>query len=605
MCGLAGVLLQAGTADPAVLHAMARRLQHRGPDGAGLWHEGRAGLAHNRLAIIDLAGGAQPLANEDGSLVLVANGEIYNFVELRRELEALGHRFATHSDSETILHAYEAWGDDCVTRLHGMFAFALFDRGRQRLLLARDRLGIKPLFYLARGDGFYFASELKGLLPVLERRAIEPAALAQFLQNNFSSGRQTILAGVHRVLPGERVVVEAGGDIRHTPYWTPFAAAPLAIDFESALRHFDTLMDTVMRIHMRTDVPYGLFLSGGVDSSVLLALLARASAAPIRTFSVGFTGHSVNNELAVAERTAAAFGARHTALTLDADGLLGRLPHCVWAADELMGDYANLPLSALAERAGGELKVVFSGEGGDEVFAGYGRYRASPVKRWLAAWRAPKTRGFRAGGAFSGVSAAHFNGALAEAMRHAREPFEAAWQRAPAHFSRLQKMQATDIATWLADDLLVKADRILMAWGVEGRVPYLDHRVVEFGLGLPDDFKVAGKHGKRFLKHWAERLLPKDQLWARKSGFTVPVREWLSGARLSAIEGALCENPAIGEWFAADAVRTLVARQRRHGRDSQALWALLQFAIWHTVFLRHDGERPPTHADVIDYIRGA
>lgn len=603
MCGIAGMLLSGeGHADPETLQAMAQHLRHRGPDGAGLWHEGGVGLAHTRLAIIDLAGGAQPLYNEDGSLVLVANGEIYNFVELRRELEALGHRFATHSDSETILHAYETWGDACVEHLDGMFAFALYDRTRRRLLLARDRLGIKPLFIAQQKSGVYFASELKGLLPVLDAKAVEALALAQYLQSNFSSGRKTVLRGVERLLPGEMAVVDGAGKLTCQRYWTPYTAAPRTIRLDDALDTFDALMQEVMREHMRTDVPFGLFLSGGVDSSVLLAELARASDIPIRTFSVGFREASVRNELDAAAATAARFGARHTALELDVNSLLSRLPHCVWAADELMGDYANLPLSALAERAGSELKVVFSGEGGDEVFAGYGRYRPHPLKKWLARMRAPVTRGFRSKGQFSGLPHSLFRPELHTAMQRWREPFEAAWRNAPANWSDLQRMQAVDMQTWLADDLLVKADRILMAWGVEGRVPLLDHRVVEFGLSLPDAFKVDGKTGKRFLKIWAERFLPKAQLWGKKSGFTVPVREWLSGDLLDRLEIVLPQNPGVQQWFEPPAVRALIRGQRATGRHSQPLWALMQFAIWHTLFIDHDGAPPPAITDPFDYL---
>ncbi len=604
MCGLAGLMLKAGRADAETLQAMAARLRHRGPDGSGLWHEGGVGLAHNRLAIIDLAGGSQPLFSEDHNLVLVANGEIYNFVELRRELEDLGHRFATHSDSETILHAYEVWGDACVEHLEGMFAFALYDRTRQRLLLARDRLGIKPLFYAQRPDGTYFASELKGLLPLLSSREIEAEALAQFLQNNFSSGRNTLLKGVQRLLPGECAVIDATGNMTRKLYWSPFDVTPVAIDLETALIEFDSLIEHVMRIHMRTDVPFGLFLSGGVDSSVLLALLARASAQPIRTFSVGFSATAVRNELDAAAATAARFGAVHTALELDASTLLARLPHCVWAADELMGDYANLPLAALAERASGELKVVFSGEGGDEVFAGYGRYRPHPLKKWLATVRAPATHGFRSKGQFSGLPGSLFNPELRSAMQHWHEPFEAAWKRSPADFSDLQRMQATDITTWLADDLLVKADRILMAWGMEGRVPLLDHRIVEFGLSLPDTLKIDSKNGKRFLKIWAERCLPKERLWSRKSGFTVPVREWLSGGLLDRLESVLPQNPGMRQWFDPASVRALIRRQRATGSLSQPLWALMQFAIWHTLFIQHDGAIPRALDDPLGFMAG-
>lgn len=602
MCGIGGLYLNSGEASESALAAISQRLAHRGPDGAGHWLEGRIGLAHVRLAIIDLAGGQQPLTNEDGNLVLVANGEIYNYIELRQELEALGHRFATHSDCETILHAFEAWGEHFIDRLHGMFAFALYDRSTGTLLLARDRLGIKPLFICQRPDGLFFASEIKGLLPTIGKPEVEPRALAQYLQSNYSSGRATLFRGVERLLPGEIATIAASGAMSRRRYWSPYQVKPATYTLPDALERYDALMHDVMREHMRTDVPFGLFLSGGVDSSVLLALLARESQTPIRTLSVGFPDSGVRNELAVAASTAARFSANHSALELGKDSLLPRLPHCIWATDELMADYASLPLSALAERAGEELKVVFSGEGGDEVFAGYGRYRPHPLKALLGWLRSPETGGFRSKGQFSGLPSSLFSAELSAAMTHWREPLTAAWDASPSTWSRLQRMQVTDMETWLPDDLLVKADRILMAWGVEGRVPFLDHRVVEFGLSLPDALKIDRKNGKRFLKLWAEQFLPREQLWGKKSGFTVPVREWLSGEFLDQLETRLPENPGVRRWFNSAEVRALIQRQRRSGRHSQALWALLQFAIWHTLFIEGDGARPPASADLLEYI---
>lgn len=600
MCGLGGIYLKTGQVGESTLNTITQRLSHRGPDGVGTWREGRVGLIHVRLAIIDLAGGQQPLYNEDRSLVLIANGEIYNYIELRQELEALGHRFATHSDCETILHAYEAYGDSFLDHLHGMFAFALYDKNTGDLILARDRLGIKPLFISSNSDGVYFASEIKGILPLLGKPEVEPFALAQYLQSNYSSGRATLFKGVERVLPGEVVKISSTGDITRRIYWSPNHVMPSHVSLNDALAQYDVLMEQVMREHMRTDVPFGLFLSGGVDSSVLLALLSRYADEPIRTLSVGFPGTGVRNELAVAASTATKFSARHDALELHQDTLLKRLPHCVWAADELMADYASLPLSALAERAGAELKVVFSGEGGDEVFAGYGRYRPHPLKALLGYLRAPGTQGFRSKGLFSEVGLC--SAELSSAMQHWRAPLIEAWNAAPATWSKLQRMQAADMATWLPDDLLVKADRILMAFGVEGRVPFLDHRVVEFGLGLPDEYKIDGKNGKRFLKQWAEQYFPREQLWGKKSGFTVPVNEWLSGDLLDKLETHLPQNTGIQRWFNADAITKLIQRQRSHRDRSQPLWAMLQFAIWHRMFIEGDGVRPPTEADLFQYI---
>jgi len=375
MCGITGIFCKQGGADPSLVRAMARRLTHRGKDGSGEYFKDHVAIAHTRLAIIDLGTGQQPLYNEDRSICVVANGEIYNFVELRRELEALDHRFATGSDCEVIIHAYESWGIQCLDRLYGMFAFALYDARKEELILARDRLGIKPLFFMERNDGVYFASELKALRPAMGNPAVNPTGLIQFLQSEYSSGPTTVVQEITRLAPGETALIRNGRIESRYRYWTPRLATLPSTTYSALLEQFDALMDEVMREHLRTDVPFGLFLSGGVDSSLLAMQIQRLTKEPLRTFSLGFPGTSAHNELAAARLTAHRLDTVHHEIEMTPDALLARLPLVVWAADELTGDHANLPVSLLAERAGSEVKVIFSGEGGDEVFAGYGRYR--------------------------------------------------------------------------------------------------------------------------------------------------------------------------------------------------------------------------------------
>lgn len=603
MCGIAGYYLKASAADRSRLEEMARGLAHRGPDGSGFHEADQVGLAHTRLAIIDLAGGAQPLYNEDRSLVLVANGEIYNYLELRAELESLGHRFATHSDCETLLHAYEAWGDTFLERVKGMYAFALHDAQRHELLLGRDRLGIKPLYYHLGEAGLYFASELKALLPFLGRPRVDAMALAGFLQCNFTPGPRTLLQGVSKLQPGCLARIGRDGVLHLHRYWSALQVRPMRIGLDDALARFDALIDGVIDIHLRSDVPFGLFLSGGVDSSLLAALVSRKLTEPLRTWSVGFPASGVHNELDAAAAVAARFGTRHTPLEVSAEDMLTRLPHAVWAADDLTGDYANLPVSLLAERAGTEIKVVFSGEGGDEVFAGYGRYRMHWVRRLLAALRHPGSGGFRTRGIFDRDRWDLFAPELAAAMRRWREPFAQAWRDTPTAWTDLMRRQYVDLATWLPDDLLVKADRMLMAFGVEGRVPYLDHRVVEFGLALPDDLKVDRRSGKRFLRLWGERLLPREHLWSRKKGFTVPVGVWLQGEWLERYARVLPHTGAVRTWLLPGAVKRLVEAQRRSGRMAGPLWAILNLALWHRIFIEGGGEMPPRRQDPLDYLR--
>ncbi|MDX9765993.1 MAG: asparagine synthase (glutamine-hydrolyzing) [Ectothiorhodospiraceae bacterium] len=610
MCGIAGVALTrvAATNLDACCRQAAARLAHRGPDDHGQYvdPDGGVALVQTRLSIIDLATGHQPLYAQDGALALVANGEIYNHVELRAALEAKGHRFATRSDCETLLHAYAEYGDAFLDHVQGMFAFALHDRSRNRLLLARDRLGIKPLFLVRLPDGLAFASEIKALLPLLPQRpAVDAVGLAGYLQYQFSGGRRTAFAGIERLLPGELLVLEDGAITERCRYWSPLAVQPFdGIDQDEAERRFDVLMDSVMTRHLRADVPYGLFLSGGVDSSILLALLARHTDAPIRSFSVGFDAPGMVDELPLARAVAERFGSRHSEIRPSGDDLLHGLALTVWAADELMRDYANLPTCMLAEHAARELKVVLAGEGGDECFAGYGRYRPSGIERLLKSWLAPGSGGFRTRGTFRWPATSRlFRAPLRAACDEARRPFVEAWRATPREWSDLARRQYSDLVTALPDNLLVKLDRMTMVHGLEGRVPFLDHRVVEFGLALPDRLKVGDGQGKRFLKRWAERLLPQEVLYAPKRGFHVPVSAWLIERR-ERLARVLARSEAIGAWFEPAAVATLVAGMGKKAVINRQVFALLQFALWHRLFIEGEGERPPARIDPLDLLEG-
>ncbi len=402
MCGIAGLLLKNKQATPDILERFTDLLAHRGPDSSGIYCDGPLGLAHTRLSIIDLSGGDQPLFANYGKLALVANGEIYNHPELRSRLETNGASYQTHSDCESILYAYQQEGDTGLQRLNGMFAFALWDAEQGKLLLARDRLGIKPLYYARLPDRFIFASEIKALLPQLPRMPeIRSQALADFLQNQFITGRETIFQGIERLLPGEALSIDRSLKITRNIYWRPQQAAPRKIQFPQAQEEFNNLFRQVFTEHIRSDVPYGLFLSGGVDSAVLLAMLERWQDQPIQTFSVGFRDSKMQDELDTASQLAQQFSTEHQRLELGADDLLQRLVHTTWACDDLMRDYASLPLAALSEAAAQSLKVIFTGEGGDEVFAGYRRYRQTFEDRLKSLLR-PGTGGFRTRGHWRG-----------------------------------------------------------------------------------------------------------------------------------------------------------------------------------------------------------
>jgi len=604
MCGIIGSYNAVHPVESELLQAVNSSLSHRGPDHQDIYCDGPLGLGHARLSIVDLIGGDQPFIDEQGGWILVANGEIYNHIELRAELEAKGRQFQTHSDCETILHAYAVYGDGFLEHIGGMFAFALFDRKQQRLILARDRLGMKPLFIAETSEGVCFASEIKALLPALaEKPSINPAALIQFFQNQNASGRETLFSGIEQLLPGEYVVVEQGRVVDRQRYWSALAVQPRDIGYAEAEAEFDSLIEMVMTQHMRADVPFGLFLSGGVDSTTLLALLSRYKEEPIRTFSLGFPDSSVGDELSTAEGIAKHFNSQHTIIRPSGEAMLQRLVYSTWAADDLMRDFANLPTSLLAEEAAKDLKVVFSGEGGDEAFAGYGRYRPGRLESMMKNLLHPGSGGFRTGGNFRGnLPKQLFSEKLLQVAGQWRKPIIDAWHSTPANWSDLQRRQYVDLTTALPDNLLVKADRMLMSWSLEGRLPFVDHRVIEFGLSLPDALKIEGKQGKMFLKKWASRHLPNEHFWQKKRGFSVPVSDWLQGDYLDKVGKALRDSPAIAEWMQPSGVEALVKRQRQKRDVTKNIYALLQFAIWHKLFIEGDAVRPPVSIDPVDFL---
>jgi asparagine synthase (glutamine-hydrolysing) len=606
MCGIAGFVLRGDARpDPQELQRMAAALAHRGPDDRGVHCDGPVGLAQTRLSIIGLASGHQPMISADRRLSLVANGEVYNYIELNAELRRRGRVPLTDSDSETILQTYAAYGHEFLRRLRGMYAFALYDAARCELLLVRDRLGIKPLFYVELPERVAFASEIKALLPLLpESPKVYPAALRQFLQNQFHSGEETIVRGVKRVLPGEYLVIDRHLAIRRQSYWSASQIEPRQTGVSEAIDQLDELMNAAMREHMRADVPFGLFLSGGVDSAVLAAMLHAHGAGRIKSFSVGYKGTALEHELREAASVASHFGLDHTPLELELDQVFRRLPHTVWSADELMRDYACLPTSILAEAAGRHLKVVFSGEGGDEVFAGYRRYRPAAIERWIKAALWPGSGGFRTQGQWRRRWTRRLFGEVLAAVPEAdREPFLSAWRKTPSGWTDLQRRQFTDLTTALPDNLLVKTDRMLMGFGVEGRVPFLDHRIVEFGLALPDRLKVDRRAGKWLLKRWAASRLPAGHLQRPKRGFHVPVGDWLRGDLVKRVGQGLAANVGIREWFRVDAIKDLVAARCAGRGGSRELWGLMQFAIWHRLFVERPGLKPAPDEDPLAWIR--
>lgn len=589
---------------------MLQALSHRGPDGQGHFVEQDMALLHARLSIIDLAQGKQPLFSQSGQLALVANGEIYNHIELRRQAKEQGETFSTRSDCEVILSLAERDWASCPDQLRGMFAFALFDRTNRRLTLVRDRFGIKPLYYMEVPGGIAFASETKALLPLIKGAlAVDEASVQRFMQMNFASGGQTAFAGIKRVPPGGKLVVDANGHITLDQWWDlvgEVARLPVfAGDSRAAVEEFDGLMHRSVMEHRRADVPVGLFLSGGTDSSTLAMKMADCpgEASP-SAWSVGFDSEAVHDELDAAKELAVDCQIDLTPLRINPIGLFDHLVYATWATDELMGDFACLPTFYLASQAASAShKVVLMGEGGDEAFAGYGRYRMPALQRWFCALRSPGSGGFRTRGRFDRkLPSTWLQPEWRRTMNEGwRLPFQHAW-RATAGLDELTRRQVVDMQTWLADDLLVKADRMLMAKGVEGRVPFLDQDVALFGLTLPPALKVQGRVGKQVPRAWLQQRGNTSAL-GRKRGFSVPVTDWVQSLDRSRLLEALQRSPLLQSIINLRRVEeTLRQRGPLHKSVIEPLAALVQLAIWARLFIESEGSEPPEKVDPLVWL---
>lgn len=575
MCGIAGLMTRDGSVpEDSVLDRLADALSHRGPDGRGRYTAPGIGLIHDRLAIIDLEGGAQPLlgANDEA---LVVNGEIYNYRELRAELGEA--RFVTRSDCEPILALFERDGPDCAERLRGMYAIALYDGKSGCLVLARDPFGIKPLYAVETNLGLAFASEPQALIAAgLVKPVLDMRARNELLQLQFTTGPKTVFQGIRRIMPGETWLC-AGGAVRERRHRTALPGGRCERWSEDeALEKFDAAFLDSVAVHQRADVEYGLFLSGGIDSSAVLAAMARLNERPVRAFTAGFAGAGVADERALARTLARTVGAEHVEVELTEEDFWTMLPGIAAATDDPAADYALLPSSKLAATVSGQLKVVLTGEGGDELFAGYGRYRRALRPRWLGG-RALRARGF-----FDGL------GMLREEPVGWRDGVDAAERAArAAGRSRLQAIQTADCADWLPHDLLLKLDRCLMAYGVEGRTPFLDPVIAEFAMRLADNLKLRRGTGKWLLRRWLECHLPEARPFSAKRGFSVPVADWIGrhGARLGPL---LARDPAIEEICRPGAVERLMAEPGL--RSGLPAWTLLFYALWHRRHIR--GEAP-------------
>jgi asparagine synthase (glutamine-hydrolysing) len=608
MCGIAGRVSARAPVARAELDAMSALVAHRGPDGAGVWIEGGAGLAHRRLAIVDLAGGRQPVAGESGRVVLVYNGEVYNHLELRPALEARGHVFADRCDTEAVLHAHEEWGAGAAPRLRGMFAYAAWDREARRLTLVRDHLGIKPLYYahLPSGD-LLFASELKALLVAPEvDRALDDEALGAYLALRYVPAPATLLRGVRKLEPGCALVWH-DGRVETARWWAPPVATGRGAPptWAEAAGRLCALLDEVVGAWRMADVPLGTFLSGGVDSTLVTAILARLARragdpAP-QSYAVGYGGvdAGADDELAWAALAARALGTRHSAIRISGAEVAAALPRIAWDLDEPLGDPAAVSLWFLARHARTEVTIALSGEGADEVFGGYAAYgrllgaerlrrlpgvvaaaralqphlagRWARVARFLAA---PPDQAYR------GVARALDDAPWGRpgAAERALAPSRARARSAPDLLGRLL---AFDQEAWLADDLLVKADKMTMAHALELRPPLLDVRLLEELAGWPSAWKHDGRVGKKILRRAASGLVPQAVLDRPKIGFGTPSGAWLRGPLASLTRDLLCGPESLAADRGGRARIEALLDEHAHGRDrANELWALLALESW-------------------------
>jgi asparagine synthase (glutamine-hydrolysing) len=627
MCGIAGIVRfdPREVVEEARVKRMRDVVRHRGPDGEGLWMEGPVGLGHRRLSIVDVAGGHQPMSNEDGGIWITYNGEIYNHAALRRGLEAKGHRYQTRSDTETIVHLYEEEGDACVEQLQGMFAFALWDRKRERLLLARDRLGIKPLYYAVNDRELLFASEIKAILAVTYGRpTLNAAAVPEFLASRFLAGDETFFEGIRKLPPGHVFTWSRTAGPRRHRYWSlPTGTDESVAGLAERAGDLRDRLEATVRSHLMSDVPLGLFLSGGLDSTGLAALMAPMASDRIRTFAVGFDDPA-SNELPFARMAARTVGAQHHEVVVSADEFFGALPRLLWHEDEPIAFPSSIALHFVSQLARSHVKVVLTGEGADELFLGYNWYRLTAWNEALGrhywAWNPPVIRrGIR-----RAVSA------LPRALRRyasrsflALDPgvrsvcyenfsvFPEAWRRAllvdrrleettdpyreqmryfaEAPGSTLDRMSHADLQTYLVE-LLMKQDQMSMAASVESRVPFLDHQLVEHVVRTPVQFKVRGVTTKVILREALRDRIPREILDRRKLGFPVPLGRWTRERFAPLMRHTILGPRAVARgMFEPRVLERLVAEHERGvANHTDRLWLLLNLEIWQRIFL--DGE---------------
>jgi asparagine synthase (glutamine-hydrolysing) len=624
MCGIAGFVTRAPDSPPeALLARMTGVIRHRGPDACGYYRDPFASLGHRRLSIIDVSAGHQPMSNEDDSLWITYNGEIFNHADLRPALEAAGHQYRTRCDTETILHAYEQYGPDCVMRFRGMFSFAIWDKHARTLFCARDRLGKKPFYYYWDGHLFAFASEIKALLehPAISPR-FEESLLSEYLHFGYCSGEQTLFSGIRKLMPGHWLLLTPDRfEIRQ--YWQiPCPASQEKRADRDWIAECRARLEEAVRTRLMSDVPLGMFLSGGVDSSAIAALMKPMSGGPVKTFAVGYREQAFS-ELAYARQVAEKIGTEHHEVVVSMDDFFGALPQLVWHEDEPISWPSSVSLYFVSRLASEQVKVVLTGEGSDELFAGYARYRFYLLnQRWMEAYRhvpRPLRASVRSLIAGSPLISGNFRRKLQHSVLGRGEDLEtlyldnfySAFSRAEQqrllapgvpfqppcdsllHYwgsrpeaALLSRMLYADQKTYLVE-LLMKQDQMSMACSIESRVPFLDHPFVEFAASVPDHMKLRGATGKYILKRAVEDILPREIIYRKKMGFPTPLRRWLMDPRAGVLLAQLHDRDGLlAPYIDFTYLDNLLARHKSGLEDAtDRIWRLLNLQIWGSIFI--------------------
>jgi asparagine synthase (glutamine-hydrolysing) len=638
MCGIVGIFDRNGSPiDRELLNRMTGVIRHRGPDGEGCFIAPGVGISMRRLSIIDLEGGSQPLSNEDGSLQLVFNGEIYNYIELREELLCHGHQFKTQSDTEVIVHAYEQWGRDCVNRFNGMFAFALWDAHKRELFLARDHLGIKPLYYVELGDRVLFASEIKSILEDrLCPREVDLRSLGQLFSLRYVPSPDTLFKGIKKLPAGHRMTLGASG-IRIERFWKWKPVLCQSTDEGALVEKYQTLLEDAVRIQMRSDVPVGLFLSSGVDSTAILALMSQHSTQQIRTFTIGFENNGSYDEVTDARKMARMFDTDHTEMILKAEDYQSYYERYLWDLEEPLGNESAAAFYFVSLIASQKVKVALNGQGADEPWAGYDRYKGVKLSQYynllpsfLTAWlssprveRAAKnekmkrallslhepdilTRFVKIYSFYStAMKARLFQPWVREQIsvdgHEAREAI-GRLQNDVADLDPLTQMLYIDTRANLPDDLLMVCDKTSMANSLEARVPFLDVRLVEFIETLPANLKLRGFTGKYLHKKACEKWVPREVVHRKKKGFANPVDVWFRSHMRAYVDECLqSDNSAVASYFSRDYIREIISAHESGTQNYlRHIQLLISFELWHRMFISRSGPAPsdlqPVHS---------